>query len=200
MIPVEKRKKNRQYLRAKSLAHALLTVVALGGVAFVVLVAPNALQILGRQYGRDEWWSRREAERRRVHEALERLRRKRLVAYDEKGKETFITVTAEGKRHIRKFQFDAMRLSPPKRWDAKWRIVTFDIPEKKARERKVLRDKLRDLGFYQLQKSVWVFPHDCRDEIDFIVQFLGVDRCISYLETNSLERKEGEARRIFGLL
>lgn len=187
-------------INARSLAHALLMIVALGGVTLMAVMAPNAFQMLGRRYGRNDWWSRREAERRRIGEALKRLRGRRLIRYEERGKETFITVTTTGQRYVRKFQFDEIQLQPVKHWDGKWRIIVFDIPEKQRRVRKAFQDKLRALGFYQLQKSVWVHPHHCHDEIDFLVKFLSADRNIAYLETDSLERKEGEVRKIFGLL
>lgn len=187
-------------IQAKSLAHALLAVAAIGGITLVALMAPNALQMLGRRNRREEWWAKREAERRRIRAALERLRRRRLVAYEERRKETYITVTAEGRRYLRKFEFNDLALTPPGRWDGQWRMVVFDIPEARARERKALRDKLRDLGFFQLQKSVWVYPHDCHDEIDFLTRFLDIDRYILYLETPSLDEREGPMRKRFGLL
>ncbi len=195
-----KGKPKRYHLKARSLAHALLAIAALGGITLAMVIAPNAFQVIGKRYGRGEWWAEREAERRRIREALESLRRRRLVEFTEKGKELLLTITEAGRRRIRRFEFDTLEFDPPKRWDGRWRVLIFDVPETKARERKALRDKLRDLGFYQLQKSVWVYPHHCHDEIDFIAQFLDIDRHISYLETESLERTEGDARKAFGLL
>ena len=186
--------------RGKSLALAVLSAAAIGGIAFVAICAPNALQVLGRRYQRDEWWSRREAERRRIREALERLRKRRLVVFEQRGHETYIRVTEEGRQHLRQLDFDAMTFERPKRWDGVWRIIIFDIPEKKASQRKSLRDKFHELGFYQLQKSAWIFPYECHDEVDFIARFLDVERHLTHVETRSLERQEGEARRAFGLL
>ncbi len=187
-------------LQARSLAHALLAAAALGGIVLAMLLAPNAFQVLGRRHRRDDWWTKREANRKRIREALERIRRKRLVTYHERGKETFIKVTDEGRAYLRKFEFDAMRLRPAGRWDGKWRLFIFDIPETLARERNALRKKLRDLDFYQLQKSAWIHPHECRDEIDFISQFLAIDRYVVYLETESVGQQEGKARKVFNLL
>ncbi len=187
-------------IKAKSLAHTLLTITALGGIALAVILAPNALQMLGRRSGRHEWWGQRTAERRRIREALERLRRRRLVDFEVKGNETILTVTTAGLRYVRRFELDAVMLTRPKRWDGKWRLVMFDVPETKTRQRRAFKEKLRELGFHQLQKSVWVYPHACHDEIDFISQFLEVERYLIYIETDSLERNEGEVRRAFGLL
>ncbi len=187
-------------LQARSLAHALLAAVALGGILLTALLAPNAFQMLGRRHRRDEWWTEREANRKRIREALERLHRKRLVTYHERGKETFIKVTEEGHAYLKKFEFDDMRLRPAGRWDGKWRMVIFDIPETLVRERNALRQKLRDLGFHQLQKSAWIYPHECHDEIDSISQFLAIDRHVVYLESESVGQQEGKARKVFNLL
>ncbi len=47
-----------------------------------------------------------------------------------------------------------------KKWDGRWRLVIFDIPEKQRLARGNLRTILRELGFLKLQNSVWVSPDD----------------------------------------
>ena len=49
-------------------------------------------------------------------------------------------------------------------WDGKWRVVVFDLPEKKRGLRNELRRQLRHARFGCLQGSVWVSP-DAMDEI-----------------------------------
>jgi len=65
-------------------------------------------------------------------------------------------------------------------WDQKWRVVFFDVPEKHRWGRDALRKKLRELDFYELQKSVFVFPHECEDEIDFIIEYYGMRNYVRY--------------------
>jgi len=45
-----------------------------------------------------------------------------------------------------------------KRWDKKWRLVTFDIPEKERQIRKSIRNRLQEMGFAYFQRSVWISP------------------------------------------
>ena len=45
-----------------------------------------------------------------------------------------------------------------KRWDGRWRIIIFDIPEKRRVARDNLRMVLKNLGFIKLQNSVWISP------------------------------------------
>lgn len=52
-----------------------------------------------------------------------------------------------------------------KKWDGKWRVIIFDIPEMNRRERDFLRRELKWIGFLELQKSVWIFPYNMENEI-----------------------------------
>lgn len=45
-----------------------------------------------------------------------------------------------------------------RRWDGRWRMVLFDLPEGKATARVKLRRFLRGNGFGYLQNSVWISP------------------------------------------
>ena len=187
-------------IKARSLAHALLVIAALGGITLLAITAPNAFQMLGRRHRRGEWWAEHEAERRRIREALGRLRRRRMVEFDVHGGEEFLKVTEQGRRYLRKFDFEELKLLKPRRWDGKWRIIVFDVPEKVAEKRKLFQRKLREVGFHQLQKSVWVYPYECRDEADFMASFAEVDPYVLYFESDSLGYGEGRVRRVFGLL
>ena len=52
-----------------------------------------------------------------------------------------------------------------KPWDGKWRFVVFDIPEKERNFRDVVRRRLKELDFKQLQRSVWFSPLPLRKMI-----------------------------------
>ncbi len=43
-----------------------------------------------------------------------------------------------------------------KKWDKKYRVVIFDVPEKQRRDRNWLRNELYFLNYKQLQKSVFI--------------------------------------------
>src|SRR3989344_3005352 len=77
---------------------------------------------------------------------------------------------------------EKLKLPSKKKWDKKWRIVLFDIPEPKKKTRDALRRKLKKLGFLEFQKSVFIFPFPCRDEINFIINFFDIHDNVFYLE------------------
>ncbi len=118
----------------------------------------------------------------------------RLIDFKEEDDGTIkIVITKEGKQYILRYKIDEMEIKIPIIWDGIWRLVMFDIPERKRIARDALRRKLRELGFKELQKSVFIFPHPCRDEIDFIVEVSEIRPYVRYGElkdiTNEAELK-----------
>ncbi len=68
-----------------------------------------------------------------------------------------------------------------------WRIVLFDIPEDAKIKREVLRGKLKELGFTMIQRSVWVIPYPCEDDINMLKNFFGfTDKHYMLIETKKL--------------
>jgi DNA-binding transcriptional regulator PaaX len=85
-------------------------------------------------------------------------------------------LTEKGRKIAGWLQIDALKIRRPKIWDKKWRIVIFDISQLKKFYREAFRGKLKELGFYPLQKSVWIHPFDCQDEIELLRDFFGLDQ------------------------
>ncbi|OGZ79519.1 MAG: hypothetical protein A2358_03600 [Candidatus Staskawiczbacteria bacterium RIFOXYB1_FULL_37_44] len=108
-----------------------------------------------------------------------------------------ITITDKGKLKALTYKFEEMRIDK-KDWDDKWRILTFDVPEKVRWGRDALRDKIKKLGFYELQKSVFIFPYNCKDEIDFIVEFFNIRKHVRFGVLESIDN-EKHLKEIFGL-
>lgn len=108
-----------------------------------------------------------------------------------KGVEYF-EITQKGKYKTLKYY---LKEKPKQKWDGKWRLALFDIPEEKQHLRKSLRENLQLLGFVYFQKSVWICPYDTRRELGIIVDHLGLHRfvqfaIIEYLEGDEKLRKQ----------
>lgn len=104
-----------------------------------------------------------------------------------------IVLTEKGKLNTLNYYFENMEIKKED-WDGKWRMVSFDIPEKKRKGRDTLRKKIKELGFYELQKSLWVYPYECKNEIDFIIEYFNLRKYVrfailSYID-NELHLKE----------
>ena len=75
----------------------------------------------------------------------------------------------------------------PKRWDGKWRVLIFDIPERRKSVRDKVRLTLTAIGFKRLQNSVWVYPYDCEDLITLLKADFKIGRDLLYLIVDSIE-------------
>ncbi|MBI4135088.1 MAG: CRISPR-associated endonuclease Cas2 [Candidatus Sungbacteria bacterium] len=134
-----------------------------------------------------------------VRVAIERLRRQKFIEYRNEETKSHINLTEAGSQRLRQYNIENLTLEPERRWDQTWRIVMFDIPEELKRARDALARKLKELGFQKLQKSVFVHFTPCREEIQFVAEFFGVERHVTYVEAHSLGNREGDIRRHFKL-
>lgn len=123
-----------------------------------------------------------------VRDAFSYLRRKKLLYVEKGGKQIYIRLTPEGEKEAGKFQINKLQIDVPKRWDQKWRLIIFDIPEKTRVKREAFRGKLKEFGFYQLQKSIWVYPYPCEREIKLLREFFKLtSRQLRVLEVHKME-------------
>lgn len=114
--------------------------------------------------------------KKRITDTFKRLERQGCIEIERKGYQIYIRLTEKGKKMAGWLQIDALKIKKPKKWDKKWRIVIFDISQLKKFYREAFRGKLKELGFYPLQKSVWIFPFECRDEIELLREFFGLSQ------------------------
>lgn len=119
--------------------------------------------------------------------------RKLIEIIQEKNGKTKVQLTNKGQKRIKDFYFENLELPKPKKWDGKWRVLIFDIPTKPQiynQARNALRNKIKDLGFYQMQKSVWICPYECEDELLFVAEIFQVQKHIEILTVEKLLHEE----------
>lgn len=125
-----------------------------------------------------------------IHRTVQRLRARRLIRLRKRHHESVLTLTDAGRQQGRRNALAVLTVTKPARWDGQWRVVVFDIPEEQKVAREALRAKLRHLNFYQLQRSVFVTPYECRDAIEFLKEFYGLDHCVHYLVVSKIDCHE----------
>lgn len=99
-------------------------------------------------------------------------------------------LTQKGEAKLRELEYRSFRGMKPRRWDRKWRVLAFDIPNRRQGVRDRARLLLKGIGFRKLQNSVWVFPYDCEDLVTLLKADLGVGRDMLYMVVEAIE---GEA-------
>lgn len=147
----------------------ILVTLFTAGVLAVAATSPY--------FGTAVWKAIRKRKRysqRKFVDTFTRLRRKGLLVIQRDGHDLKISLTPEGKKRAGYMQIDELRISRPKTWDGKWRLILFDISNPKTIHRNAFRGKLRSLGFLALQKSVWIHPFDCGAEIELLRDFFGL--------------------------
>lgn len=118
-----------------------------------------------------------------VKSAASRLRSRGLLVF----KDGFYDITKAGEKILSNWQMSRYQIKQPRKWDKKWRVIIFDIPEKKKRVREQVREILSAAGFQRLQNSVWVYPYDCEDVIGLMKIDLGIGKYLLYMIVDQLE-------------
>ncbi|MFH0936681.1 MAG: hypothetical protein V1808_00080 [Candidatus Daviesbacteria bacterium] len=172
---------NKQYLneRQKEVAKNIVIALGLVGVLSAIMIAPGLAKALPLLQKVDV---------ARINQELKRLHKRGLVEIiKRKNGITTIKLTKEGKKKLARYKIDQLQIEKPKEWDGKWRIVIFDIPITKNSSREMFRRKMKNLGFYKLQNSVFVHPYPCFEMVQYLRNYFGVKTEVEYLEVEKLE-------------
>src|SRR5687768_183744 len=73
------------------------------------------------------------------------------------------------------------------KWDGKWRVVVFDIPEENRKIRNAFRSRLKLWKFESHQKSVWVSRKDILKEVKDLVKELGIKKWVTIFEADKVD-------------
>jgi hypothetical protein len=115
------------------------------------------------------------------------LNEKKLIKKIVKDNQKFYEITEKGKKLIAWEKIDEVTKRRSGQWDGYLRIVMFDIPENKKYTREVVRKKLKKIGFIQEQKSVFIYPFECKEEIDALSYFCSSKNYMKYLVVQIIE-------------
>ncbi len=150
------------------------------------LSAPKLVQSIIRNYFR-----KKRFERARFLKDIKSLQSRELIDYKDLGNGTIkIVLTKQGKEKMLLYQIDEIKLDISGRWDGEWRLVMFDVPHQFKAGRDALRKKLLDLKCYPIQKSVFITPYSCEDEVDFIASVFNVRKYVLILYVSHFEGEE----------
>ena len=109
-----------------------------------------------------------------------------------------LILSDDGRKRALTYKLDEMEIPRPKQWDRKWRIILFDIPEDERKLRDALRRHFKVLGCHEFQKSVFVHPFECRNEIDFLIEFYHARRFVRFVVAHEIDN-ELHLKNIFHL-
>jgi len=122
-------------------------------------------------------WNRRlrGIEKPQFERGVRHLVKRGMLEVTQKNNQKFFKLTKAG-------QLEALLIKAKQiykqKWDGKWRLIMFDIPEAYKNKRHIFRALLKSNGFYKLQASVYISPYQLRREA---VSYLNETGLIDYV-------------------
>lgn len=176
-------------INRSAVTKAILITLAVGGVMSLAVVAPNAVQLLRFVSG----FKPKQKSNRTYYAniVLKRLATKGLVKLEkDKFGKISASLTPLGEKEIDRYELDDYQPKKPKRWDKKWRLIIFDIKERRRSYRDELRYYLQKFGFVRLQNSVWVYPYDCVEIVTLLKTNFNLNSNALYITAEAIENDQ----------
>lgn len=176
-----------QINRLKTATDILLSIIGTAGLVMVSVVAPNALQAFNSAFKRQGHRFPFKDRQKKLARSFYYLKDRGYIKLKPKNKDFEIQLTDKAKNKIRKLKFDTLEIKKPLIWDRKFWQVAADIPVEHKKAAGRLRTKLKQIGFYSLQRTLWFYPYDPRREIELLIQEYRIDRFVTIMKIAKLD-------------
>lgn len=186
--------KTQDVLQLLAVGILLTASVAMPGLGVALNVAIKQHRQLKRRQENQAW---EKFNTGRLHQVLKRMYKARYIEIIiEQGVPT-VKVTQKGKVKLLRYKLDEITLDKLSH-DGKWRLIIYDVAKNKRASSESFRRMLRKLGFLQLQKSVYLTPYRCEEQIEYLRQLFDIGSQVKILTVRYLE-EEAAYRRYFGI-
>ena len=183
---IEERVKHRA--KRKQIKNAVLLSAYLTLGVSLVVMAPNAVRIL--KYV-EKAIGPSPRLKRRVSQKYSELIAQGIFKRTGAGEGSRVELTEKGMKIAEELaQREEVRPVPQKKWDQKWRIIMFDVWERRRKVRDELRATLKEIGFVKVQDSAWVYPYPCEKLLIFLRTHLKLGRGVLYVVADEIEHDE----------
>lgn len=165
----------------KDSIETVILIALLGQVSIVAPIGGKIFLAIAKQYVK-KWWGERdpyvrpETDPKQVRESIYKLKRNDYIKLKLNKNNNTVTVelTKKGRKAFGEASFVDITITRKSEWDGQWRFLLFDIPEKRRGVRDILRLKVKSMGFFQFQKSVWIYPFECEKEVRYVCEYLEI--------------------------
>lgn len=163
------------------IAKAVFAVSAAAGVVAGLAVFPGMAVLYHYIDAHDR------AERRRVYQAVQRMKRRELLVRKVINGREELVISKKGQQALGDSELDALSITRQNRWDGRWRVVMFDIPEEKRAARNALTAHLKGIGMYPIQRSAFVTPFPCVSAVRALADHYDVMKHLFMIEADNIE-------------
>ncbi|HSE98748.1 MAG TPA: PaaX family transcriptional regulator C-terminal domain-containing protein [Blastocatellia bacterium] len=120
-----------------------------------------------------------------VRAAVLRVTQQGWLETRRKGDKSYYALTEKGRRRMEEA---AERIYKFKReqWDGKWRLLVYNIPEKKRELRAQVRQELKWLGWGSVSNSLWITPNNIVEITTEHLRSYRINRHIEIFEAKHL--------------
>lgn len=118
-----------------------------------------------------------------VRLALSRMSRQGLIRSRKVGRRSLYALTEKGQRWMHAGRRRGLEREP-RAWDSRWRLLTYNIPERARHLRDALRQELRRLGYGNLSNALWISPYDLGADLERVLQRLKARGYVETFEAN----------------
>lgn len=170
----------------------ILMTVATAGILAIAVLAPNALQIFKPFLNQKKKYNLKYY----LNQKAKKLVKDGLLKIEIENGKQFLSLTEKGERKLLYYKITEKKKND--KWDGKWRVVIFDVWENTRSKRNLLRMEIKDFGFIQLQRSVWIYPYECAEFIELLKTDLSFGKNIRYMVVEKLDYDKN-LRKYFNL-
>ena len=174
------------------IAKIILATIGIGAIlGGTVLITPNFPIIIGSFIKLIKEIKGIKLPKLKVKRTLKLLEKRKILNLVIKNSEVYIEVEDAWNKEILKYSIQSLLAMRKKlKWQGKWFLVIFDVPEEQRNKRYYLRKFLKEIGFYQYQQSVYVFPYECEKEIILIKKIIEGGKYLSYIVAEKVEYED----------
>lgn len=126
----------------------------------------------------------------RYNRAVKYLEYRKKLKIVKRGDSLFLRLTKRGKLEALLTRLARLDIKREKKWDGKWRLVIWDIPESSHQQRNKIRYFVKNLGFYKLQLSVFIRPYPLPSTAVAYLRESGLIKFIRFLRIDQLDDDE----------
>lgn len=126
---------------------------------------------------------------------LRELKRQGLAHISQDGQRFSFTLTPAGIHRLQEHLIDELAIPAPAKWDGKWRVITFDVPVRFSKQRTYFTQKLQALDCFMLQRSFWIHPYPCFEQVEKLAGHLNIMRYCALFEVSKFDDQTAERLR-----
>lgn len=124
-----------------------------------------------------------------VRVAVSRMVKQGWLQSERQGNKSYYYLTEQGELRITEAGNRIFKLKPRK-WDGKWRIVSYTIPEEERHIRDELRKELQWSGFGTFSNGSWISPNRMVEEINQLIKRYNIEDYIELFLADNVGPKD----------